>query len=173
MLAGILKQHFNTTFNTTFWYNIPIQHYNTNCRYTILIQNVDTPFWYNIVIQNVDTTFWNNIVIQHYDTTFWTNIVIQYSDTTLSCNSLIKTDANNSNKHYSRKLFYMYMWSGCELIDTKNISLPNQKMKYQSYSHSDDIFIILKSTINTDTSIFVFSREKIFKIRFPKTVVDK
>jgi hypothetical protein len=82
---------------------------------------------------------------------------------------VITTDANNSNKHYSRKLFYMYMWSGCELIDTKNISLPNQKMKYQSYSHSDDIFIILKSTINTDTSIFVFSREKIFKIRFPKT----
>jgi hypothetical protein len=24
--------------------------------------------------------------------------------------------------------------------------------QYQSYSHSDDIFIILKSTINTDTS---------------------
>jgi hypothetical protein len=29
--------------------------------------------------------------------------------------------------------------------------------QYQSYSHSDDIFIILKSTINTDTYIFVFS----------------
>ena len=45
--------------------------------------------------------------------------------------------------------------------------------QYQSYSHSDDMFIILKSNINTDTSIFVFSREKsrfkIFKIRFPKT----
>jgi hypothetical protein len=33
--------------------------------------------------------------------------------------------------------------------------------QYQSYSHSDDIFIILKSSINTDTSIFVFSREKL------------
>ena len=31
---------------------------------------------------------------------------------------------------------------------------------YQSYSHSDDMFIILKSNINTDTSIFVFSRGK-------------
>jgi hypothetical protein len=41
--------------------------------------------------------------------------------------------------------------------------------QYQSYSHSDDMFIILKSNINTDTSIFVFSRFKIFKIRFPKT----
>jgi hypothetical protein len=28
--------------------------------------------------------------------------------------------------------------------------------QYQSYSHSDDMFIILKSIINTDTSIFVF-----------------
>jgi hypothetical protein len=26
--------------------------------------------------------------------------------------------------------------------------------QYQSYSHSDDMFIILKSIINTDTSIF-------------------
>jgi hypothetical protein len=33
-------------------------------------------------------------------------------------------------------------------------------IQYQSYSHSDDMFIILKSNINTDTSIFVFSREK-------------
>jgi hypothetical protein len=32
--------------------------------------------------------------------------------------------------------------------------------QYQSYSHSEDMFIILKSNINTDTSIFVFSREK-------------
>jgi hypothetical protein len=49
---------------------------------------------------------------------------------------------------------------------------------YQSYSHSDDMFIILKSNINTDTSIFVFSLEKItwfkiFKRRFPKTVLHK
>jgi hypothetical protein len=66
----------------------------------------------------------------------------------------------------------MYMLSGCELIDTGNISLSSQNMKfvnerservatsysieqadifqYQSYSHSDDIFIILNSTINTD-----------------------
>jgi hypothetical protein len=32
--------------------------------------------------------------------------------------------------------------------------------QYQSYSHSDDMFIIFISNINTDTSIFVFSREK-------------
>jgi hypothetical protein len=31
--------------------------------------------------------------------------------------------------------------------------------QYQSYSHSDDMFIILKSNINMDTSIFVFSRK--------------
>ena len=86
------------------------------------------------------------------------------------------------------------MLSGCELIDTKNISLPCQNMKfvvewasysvdqadifqYQSYSHSDGMCIILKSNINTDTSIgfdiciFVgkIARFKILKIRFPKT----
>jgi hypothetical protein len=88
------------------------------------------------------------------------------------------------------------MLSGCQLIDTENISLPSHNMKwrvseanesqasysveqadifqYQSYSHSDDMCIILKSNINTDTSIFVFSRGKItrfkiFKIRFSKT----
>ena len=33
--------------------------------------------------------------------------------------------------------------------------------QYQSYSHSDDMFIILRSNINTDTSIFVFSQGKI------------
>jgi hypothetical protein len=32
--------------------------------------------------------------------------------------------------------------------------------QYQSYSHSDDMFIVLKSNINTDTSIFVFLWEK-------------
>jgi hypothetical protein len=53
--------------------------------------------------------------------------------------------------------------SGCELIDTENISLPRQNMKlggewakHQSYSHSDDMFIILKSNIKTDTSTFVY-----------------
>jgi hypothetical protein len=30
--------------------------------------------------------------------------------------------------------------------------------QYQLYSHSDDMFIILKSNINTDTSIFVHKR---------------
>jgi hypothetical protein len=40
--------------------------------------------------------------------------------------------------------------------------------QYQSYSHSDDIFIILKSTINTDTSIFVFSREKLHDSKYSK-----
>jgi hypothetical protein len=38
--------------------------------------------------------------------------------------------------------------------------------QHQPYSHSDDIFIILRSNINTDTSIFVFSREKsLYQIR--------
>jgi hypothetical protein len=45
--------------------------------------------------------------------------------------------------------------------------------QYQSYSHSDDMFIILISNINTNTSIFVFSREKLhdskYSRRFPKT----
>jgi excinuclease UvrABC helicase subunit UvrB len=42
--------------------------------------------------------------------------------------------------------------------------------QYQSYSHSDDIFIILKSTINTDTSIFVhvFSLEKLHDSKYWK-----
>jgi hypothetical protein len=33
-------------------------------------------------------------------------------------------------------------------------------LQYQSYSHLDDMCIILKSNINTDTTIFVFLREK-------------
>jgi hypothetical protein len=37
-----------------------------------------------------------------------------------------------------------------------------------SYSHSDDIFIILKSTINTDASLFVFSREKLHDSKYSK-----
>ena len=78
----------------------------------------------------------------------------------------------------------MNMLSGCELIDIENISLPSHNMKfvgesqtsysveqadifqYQSYSHSDDICIILKSTINTDTSIFVFSLEKLHDSKY-------
>jgi hypothetical protein len=35
--------------------------------------------------------------------------------------------------------------------------------QYQSYSHSHDIFIILKSNINTDTSVFVFFNILFFK----------
>ena len=70
----------------------------------------------------------------------------------------------------------MYMLCGCELIDAKNISLPSQNVKfggeqadifqYQSYSHSDDMFIILKSNINTHKSIFVFSWEKSHDSKF-------
>ena len=71
------------------------------------------------------------------------------------------------------------MLPGCELIDTENISLPSQNMKlggeqadifqYQSYSHSDDMFIIhLKANINTDTSIFVFSWEKSHDSKYSK-----
>ena len=75
------------------------------------------------------------------------------------------------------------MLSGCELIDTENISLLSQKMKfgveqadifqYQSYSHSDDMFIILKSNINTDTSIFVFSQEKSHDSKYSKYASSK
>jgi hypothetical protein len=49
------------------------------------------------------------------------------------------------------------MLSGCELIDTENIN----------HIHIQ-IFIILKSTINTDTSIFVFSREKLHDSKYSK-----
>ena len=40
--------------------------------------------------------------------------------------------------------------------------------QYQSYSHLDDMCIILKSTINTDTSLFVFSREKLHDSKYSK-----
>ena len=89
------------------------------------------------------------------------------------------------------------MLSGCELIDTENISLSSQNMKfgveevkqtshklhtsvdqadifqYQSYSHSDDMFIILKSNINTNTSIFVISREKSHDSKYSKYASSK
>ena len=45
--------------------------------------------------------------------------------------------------------------------------------QYQSYSHSDDMFINLKSNINTDTSIFVFSREKLHDSKYPKDASPK
>jgi hypothetical protein len=45
--------------------------------------------------------------------------------------------------------------------------------QYQSYSHSDDIFIILKSNINTDTSIFVFSWEKSHDSKYSKYISPK
>ena len=43
----------------------------------------------------------------------------------------------------------------------------------QSYSHSDDTFIILRSNINTDTSIFVFSREKLHDSKYSKDASPK
>jgi hypothetical protein len=43
--------------------------------------------------------------------------------------------------------------------------------KYQSYSHSDDMFIILRS--NTDTSIFVFSPEKSHDSKYSKCASPK
>ena len=45
--------------------------------------------------------------------------------------------------------------------------------QYQPYSHSDDMFIILKSNINTDTSIFVFSREKSHDSKYSKYASPK
>jgi hypothetical protein len=89
------------------------------------------------------------------------------------------------------------MLSGCELIDTENdqpaepeyegcwrVSEANESQtsysveqadifQYQSYSHSDDMFIILKSNINTDTSIFVFSREKLHVSKYSKDAPPK
>ena len=91
--------------------------------------------------------------------------------------------ASSLKQQSARRYVDMYMLSGCELIDTENISLSSQNMKftveqadifqYQSYSHSDDIFIILKITINTDTSIFVFSREKLHDSRYSKDASPK
>ena len=45
--------------------------------------------------------------------------------------------------------------------------------QYQSYSLSDDMFIILKSNINTDTSIFVFSRGKLHDSKYSKDASPK
>ena len=45
--------------------------------------------------------------------------------------------------------------------------------QYQSYSHSDDMFIILKSNINMDTSIFVFSLEKSHDSKYSKDASTK
>jgi hypothetical protein len=45
--------------------------------------------------------------------------------------------------------------------------------QYQSYSHSYDMFIILTSNINTDTSIFVFSREKLHDSKYSKDASPK
>ena len=89
------------------------------------------------------------------------------------------------------------MLSGCELIEYRKyqpaepeyevcwrVSEANESetsysveqgdiFQYQSSSHSDDICIILKSTINTDTSIFVFSREKIHDSKYSKDASPK
>ena len=54
---------------------------------------------------------------------------------------------------------YVYrMLSGCELIDTENISLLS-RLIFFSINHIH-IQMTCLSNINTDTSIFVFSREK-------------
>jgi hypothetical protein len=75
----------------------------------------------------------------------------------------------------------MYMLSGCELIDTENISLPSQNMKlggewakrtshklhilfsrliFFSINHINIRMTCLSSLYKTKTRIFVFSREK-------------
>jgi hypothetical protein len=43
-----------------------------------------------------------------------------------------KPRLKNGSKSHNNFMFksYMYMLSGCELIDTENISLPNQNMKF-------------------------------------------
>jgi hypothetical protein len=45
--------------------------------------------------------------------------------------------------------------------------------QYQSYSHSDDMLIILRSNINTNTSIFVFEREKSHDSKYSKYASPK
>ena len=51
-------------------------------------------------------------------------------------------------------------------------------VQYLLYSHSDDMFIILRSSINTDASIFLYSGEKNRTIQniqntFPQNIVHK
>jgi hypothetical protein len=46
-------------------------------------------------------------------------------------------------------------------------------LQYQSYSHLDDMCIILRSNINTDTTIFVFLREKSHDSKYSKYVSPK
>jgi hypothetical protein len=66
-------------------------------------------------------------------------------------------------KYQSAKPEYEVCWWVSETNESQTSYSVEQAdiFQYQSYSHSDDIFIILKSIINTDTSIFVFSREKL------------
>jgi hypothetical protein len=56
--------------------------------------------------------------------------------------------------------YFEYFESMSEANESQNSYSVEQAdiCQYQSYSHSDDMFIIIKSTINTDASIFVFSR---------------
>ena len=65
---------------------------------------------------------------------------------------------------------YEICWRVSEANDSEtSYSLEQADIfQYQSYSHSDDIFIILKSTINTDTSILVLSREKLRDSKYSK-----
>ena len=67
------------------------------------------------------------------------------------------------------------MFSGCELIDTDNIKLSSRLTFYSinPYSHSDDMFIILKSNINTDTSIGFDICINYHTVKFPTTVINE
>jgi hypothetical protein len=55
-----------------------------------------------------------------------------------------------------------YGWRVSEAYESQTSYSVKQDdiFQYQSYSHSDDMLIILKSNINTNTSIFVFFRGK-------------
>ena len=46
-------------------------------------------------------------------------------------------------------------------------------LQYQSYSHLDDTWFILKSNINTNTTIFVFLREKSHDSKYSKYASPK
>ena len=66
---------------------------------------------------------------------------------------------------------YEVWWRVSEANESQASYSVEQTDSFQyQYSHSDDMFIIFKLNINTDTSIFVFSREKSHDSKYSKYV---
>jgi hypothetical protein len=65
--------------------------------------------------------------------------------------------SRENTKYQSAEPEYDVCWRVSEANESQTSYSVEQAdiFQYQSYSHSDDIYIILKTTINTDTSIFV------------------